>query len=87
MGIPESNVSSIRLFPNPAKDVVKISLDNSSDNTRVSLVDLTGKIIFDRSVPKNNEITLNVGNLPRGYYFIRIFLNNETITRRVILAD
>jgi plastocyanin len=87
VGIPESNVNSIRLFPNPAKDVVKISLDNSSDNTRVSLVDLTGKIIFDRSVPKNNEITLNVGDLPRGYYFIKIFLNNETITRRVILAD
>lgn len=87
VGIPESDAGSIHLFPNPARDVVKISLDNSSDLTRVSLIDLTGKTIFDRSVPKINEITLNVGDLPRGYYFIRILLNNEMVNRRLILAE
>jgi plastocyanin len=87
VGIPESNLSSIRIFPNPAKDVVKISLDNGFNNTRISLVDLTGKIIFDRPFAGTNEVTLNVGDLTRGYYFVKIFLNNETITRRVILVD
>ena len=87
VGIPESNLSSIRLFPNPAKDEVKISLNNSSDNTRVSLIDMTGKILFDRSVPGNNEVSLKVGDLPRGYYFIKVLINNETITRRLILAE
>jgi plastocyanin len=87
VGIPESNSVSIRVYPNPAKDVVKISLDNNSDNTRVSLIDMTGKTIIDRYVPKNNEINLNVADLPRGYYFVKILLNNEMIIRRVILAE
>jgi plastocyanin len=87
VGIPESNLSSVRIFPNPAKDVIKISLENGFNNTRISLIDLTGKIIFDHSFAGTNEVTLNVGDLTRGYYFVKIFSNNETITRRVILVD
>jgi plastocyanin len=87
VGIPQTSANSIRLFPNPAKDVVKISLDNlSPDNTRISLIDLTGKIIFDQPV-SGNETSLKVGDLPRGLYFVKISLNNEQVTRRLVLVD
>ena len=85
VGISETNPNSIRLFPNPAKDVVKISMDGY-ENTRVSLVDLTGKIIIDRPVD-DNEVSLNVGDLPRGLYFVKIFSSNGTVIRRLILAE
>jgi len=87
VGIPETSAYSIRIFPNPAKDVVKISLDNvSPDNARISLIDLTGKILLDQPV-SGNETSLIVGNLPRGLYFVKILLNNEPLTRRLILID
>ena len=85
VGISETNPNSIRLFPNPAKDVVKISMDGY-ENTRVSLVDLTGKIIIDRPVD-DNEVSLNVGDLPRGLYFVKIFSNNGSVIRRLILSE
>jgi plastocyanin len=87
VGISESNVNSILLYPNPAKDEVKISLGKDSENQgRIFLIDQTGKIIIYRSID-NNEISLNVGGLPRGLYFVKILLNNQTITRRVILTE
>jgi hypothetical protein len=87
VGVAEASANSIRLFPNPAKDVLKISLDNvSPDNARISLIDLTGKIILDQPV-SGNETSLKVGNLPRGLYFVKILLNNEPVTRRLILVD
>jgi len=85
VGIPDNNAGSIRVFPNPARDVVNVSLENNSFNTRISLVDMTGRTLIERSFP-GNDITLNVGNLPRGYYFIRIVQNDEIIVRRIILA-
>jgi plastocyanin len=86
VGIPDNNAGSIRVFPNPARDVVNVSLENNSFNTRISLVDMTGRTLIERSFP-GNDITLNVGNLPRGYYFIRIVQNDEIIVRRIILAE
>lgn len=87
VGIPETSANSIRLFPNPAKDVLRISLDNvSPDNARISLIDLTGKILLDQPA-SGNETSLKVGDLPRGLYFVKILLNNEPVTRRLILID
>jgi plastocyanin len=86
VGIPDNVAGSLRVFPNPARDVINVSLDNNSFNTRISLVDMTGRTIIERSFP-GNDITLNVGNLPRGYYFIRILQNNEIIVKRIILAE
>lgn len=87
VGIPENNATAILVFPNPAKDAVHITLENSSADTRVSLLDMTGRSLIDLPFPGKNEMVLNVGNLPRGYYFVRILQNNETIVRRLILAE
>jgi plastocyanin len=86
VGIPVNNAASVRLFPNPAKDLLTITMANISPNAHISLIDLTGKTIIDMPVG-NNEVTLNVGDLPRGYYFVRVQNDKETIIRRVILAD
>jgi plastocyanin len=87
VGIPENSANSIRIFPNPARAVAKINLDNvSPDNARISLIDLTGKILLDQPV-SGNETSLNVGNLPRGLYFVKILFNNETVTKRLVLVD
>jgi hypothetical protein len=87
VGIPEKNGVTVQLYPNPAKDFVKISLENIDKNARVSLIDLTGKVITDESAGIESEIKFNVQELPRGYYFVRIISGNEIITRRLILSE
>jgi plastocyanin len=88
VGIPGNNGTVVRIYPNPAKDVVKISLDNiSDDNFRLQMVDLTGKIVIDEQVQNQNEITLNISQLPRGYYFAKVILGTEVIVRRMILTE
>jgi plastocyanin len=88
VGVPDNNALSFRIFPNPANDLIRISLDNMSlEKIRISLIDLTGKTVIDQFYPGNNEVSLQVGNLPRGYYFLRIIAKDEAITRRVILVE
>jgi hypothetical protein len=87
VGISENNVNSVRIFPNPAKDFIKISISKSSDNSTISLIDLTGKIIIERLAGNDQEITLNVQDLPSGYYFLKVLSKDEAITKKVILAE
>ena len=87
VGISENAVNSVRIFPNPAKEVIKVSISNNAGNTTISLIDLTGKIIIDRPAGNDQVITLNVGELPRGYYFLKVLSKDEAITKKVILAE
>ncbi len=88
VGIQESAATFLHVFPNPANELLKVTLDNVPEETvRVSLLDLHGKIVFDRRSPSNSDISLDVADLPRGPYFIKISLKNETITRKVILVN
>ncbi len=88
VGIPENGTATLHVFPNPAADLLNVALENHSEETiRVSLYDLQGKPIFDKTSPGNKSISLDVADLPRGAYFLQIFLQNETLTRKVILTD
>ena len=88
VGIAENMAGDVSLFPNPARDLVKISLGKvSSGNILVSLFDMTGKTILNRIYGAGNEVSLEVGDITRGFYFVKVVVNGEAITRRLILAE
>lgn len=85
--IHENDAGLIQIYPNPATDIVWINLGNiPDDNIRISLMDMTGKTCINRSFTGREVISLPVGDLPAGIYFLRILLNGETITRKIILS-
>jgi len=88
VGISETNMNTIRVYPNPATNFVNFSFDKSSgENIRISFVDLNGKIILDRTYPGNKEVSINVRDLTRGYYFVKLLTNNQTVTRKLFLIN
>jgi plastocyanin len=87
VGLGDMESQSLRIFPNPAKERFTVSFrDGVNMPTRISLYDLHGKIVSDRSVHGNSDIQIEVSDMPRGPYFLKIYLSNETITRKVILT-
>jgi hypothetical protein len=51
------------------------------------LVDITGKTLYERSLPENKEVSLHVGDFPRGFYFVRVLINDKAIAKRLILVE
>jgi len=66
--ISEILVESIRVYPNPVKDV--LTLDLKENTNRVLVMDVTGKVVYINEVVKNNK--LSVDFLQSGTYFLRI---------------
>jgi hypothetical protein len=69
----------VTIFPNPAIDIINIRLKTSSVK-KISIYDLTGKLIF-----KTDRITSNVANLSKGIYLIEVITDtNQTFSSKFI---
>ena len=77
MAVSESPALSLRVFPNPATELVKISGIKNIDNVRV--FDMTGKIVKE---VKSQEI--NIKDLPNGEYIINVYLDKNVISKKLI---
>ena len=73
---------NIKIFPQPAKNVVNISSVNSISS--VSVLDITGKSISNTSFSKNkNNVTIDISILDAGVYLVSVVLNDKVITKKI----
>lgn len=73
-GINETDLLSVALFPNPAKDQIQLAVEGISPEAVVKVYDMTGKNIISNSF---NNGTINTSILDSGFYFIQISENNS----------
>jgi hypothetical protein len=66
----------VEVYPNPATTVLNIQADGLQ---KVELMDMGGRRIITTTQPQ-----LNIGQLPRGAYFVRITTANSTTVKRVV---
>ncbi len=63
---------AMKLQPNPATSNVKVSIHGVSGNVNMSLIDMSGRVITSSEFNAENGTTINVSNLAKGAYFVRI---------------
>jgi hypothetical protein len=72
------------LYPNPAKDVLKIAF-NPNDFNRFSLTDISGKMLLQGKIIKDiNEQSLILNDLPAGIYVITLLGKDKKHTKQFI---
>jgi DUF971 family protein len=82
--IPESIEalgSGVRMYPNPASDVLTIELQNVGPSD-IRIFDLTGKPVYiDRHVNSSTEI--DVSGFESGIYFVTVTFGKESVISRL----
>jgi hypothetical protein len=76
---------NITIFPNPATDNLQINLGNAfleNDVQNISIYDLKGSL-----VSKTTKFTpsLNIKNLSKGTYFVKIQFSNSTVSKKLLV--
>lgn len=68
------------IYPNPAQNQVNIKVDEAYafTNLNVQIVDLTGRVVMETQV-NTAMSTLNVEDLNKGMYLVRISNGNDTV--------
>ena len=88
-GISEiNNALAIQVYPNPSHGVINIDL--TKENLRdvfIRVIDVLGKEVNTVDLGDYNSIyTIDMSNLQRGVYFIKIESKNGAVVRRVQLT-
>lgn len=66
------------IYPNPAKQVLNISMSGYNDQKIVEVYDLNGKRVMNENTIQNNA-ALRIGNLPAGIYLLKVSTPDGTI--------
>ncbi|MGJ8549131.1 T9SS type A sorting domain-containing protein [Winogradskyella wichelsiae] len=73
LNVNQFNSIEFQLFPNPAKNKVKIVLNNSQVETiKIKVYDVQGKRVNISHKTDGNEIILNTSHLSSGLYFVEL---------------
>ena len=59
----------IFVYPNPAENYIVIN--NLSDNNRVKILDITGKVLFNVDAKNNDKVQIDITSLKSGVYFVK----------------
>jgi hypothetical protein len=73
----------IEVYPNPVTDVLFIDIPAVSSNSRIEIVNSSGRVIKLFSVA-GNKAAIQVNDLAAGSYYLRIHSNQQTSTRKFI---
>ncbi|MDA3944537.1 MAG: T9SS type A sorting domain-containing protein [Bacteroidetes bacterium] len=79
--------NSIAVFPNPAKDHVRVALNNQiSAMAELQLFDLSGRIVYQTQQPvANGMLDIRFDNLLSGLYLIRIQAEGQTFMDKLMI--
>jgi hypothetical protein len=72
----------VKLYPNPASTNFSIEV---SDDSRVEIVDLEGRKLFDENLYQHSNKVIDAANLQNGVYLVKISNDKFTSIKRVII--
>ncbi len=81
LGLEDFNSNEITLYPNPSNGVFTI---NTKLPTNVIAIDVTGKEVF-RMLNINNQTTLNLTQLQKGLYLLKLSNELGEQTKKIII--
>lgn len=80
----EISTYSFVVYPNPSNGEIAVEYPHLSHPDKISILDLTGKAVFEITNFQTGEI-LNVSHLNDGNYFIRFQSENRLFVQKLIL--
>jgi hypothetical protein len=88
-GIPEKDLSSISIFPNPSNGKIFLKVDSKTTTTiQFELIDLLGKTLMAKTFDLNvglNQKDIILENVNKGIYVIRLSMDGNIINQKIII--
>jgi hypothetical protein len=84
VSINENDLShQFKIYPNPIND--QLTIESEITDLKITLADITGKNQQIETILKNKSTNvISLRDLPSGIYFMTLYSNNETITKKII---
>ena len=81
LGLEDVSVNEVRVYPNPFSDKITIASVKRMD--KVTVLDITGKVIYEEAVDGFNT-NIQFDRLSQGTYLVNVSTGTETATVRIV---
>lgn len=83
--VEEFENKGLVLFPNPASELLQVSYSGSVP-AKVSMTDLSGKIVFNGTINSNTDVlSVNTSSFRKGMYFVNVNSTNNSAIKKVVI--
>ncbi len=80
---------SFTVYPNPAKDLLNLEINNVKSSSRISIKDMNGRVleIIELQTPPGSAArkTIDISKLSTGIYFVQITTGTKTLTQKIFV--
>jgi len=84
VGIPEMGSSFVKIFPNPAANIVNITVSNTI--SAVQVMNYLGMVVHSENIAQEKTITLNTSRYSAGNYLVRFVTNSgQTLIKKMVI--
>jgi hypothetical protein len=86
-GIHEDSNIHMNIYPNPAVEEFRVlSSEFRVSRAALELFGVDGRKLLEKSIPKGSEeVTVDVRSLQSGLYFVRLTVDNKSVTKKLII--
>lgn len=82
------NFSNLEIYPNPATDFIYLSITEKIDLNSYSIFSLDGKKVQSGNLDQGtNNLSINVGSLKSGFYFLEFRTQDSLIRKPLIIKS
>ncbi len=86
MGVDAHELQGVAMYPNPATNVVNLSLQKAGEQVSVQVFNMLGQQVLTQQFSgQSSAYHLNIADLNSGVYFVKIATNNKTLTQKLIV--
>ncbi len=87
IGISETEMLNVNVYPNPCKDYFTIILDQVYRNIQCTLYDVLGKVCLNNTFEDASTLRINSNQMYSGVYVIKISADDRRIKQGVLIVN
>lgn len=80
LNVGENVSTGLRVYPNPATEIIQVEIPEGTSNGSISVLDVTGTIVMTLDIQNKTEITLDISTLAPGLYFVDLEENQQRVS-------
>jgi hypothetical protein len=78
-------LKNITIYPNPSSNTIEIKSDN--EFTKVTIVSLEGRIVYDKENDKTNSLKVDVSGFANGVYIVNVLDDNGKLSSQKLIKN
>lgn len=77
----------ISIYPNPAKEIAYININNIEGEIYYSVIDIQGRVLFNDRLYSDGELseTIDISNYAPGMYYIKLIIEGITYNHKLVV--